>query len=709
MMSRMPDRSPVRRALLVLALLVPLVVDPFGADTQGAKALLLALCGGLLLILDGAAAWRGRPVPQPGAPEALLMLLAGWSAASLGWATNPALGGARVLLLGGMLGVARGLRAEVQGAESAARWLRGLLAAGALAVAVDTVLIVMARPELQDSTLKHASQLFVHNNMAASFVMALVPLGLAALLLSTGIARLALSLFLAGALSYLLLLGSRAGVLGAVLGMLVTGGLFLLRERLHGAAPPGRRMLLVAGALVLAAALLPLSESARGLAKDAYYTGVRLTGLDLGDTSFRPILWRKTLELSAEHPFGGVGAGNFPVVFPRFEHQKVAKPHAHNDALQVLAELGVPGLLLFLGLLATTALSLWGALRGGDRVRFGVAAGLLGLLLVLVVGGLFEVPFALGATALTYAFVIGLCGVLQPTSWAPLPPRRAIVAVICGALLTGLAAWRLPASYWMARAHAAAEAGRLDEAVAACDSAARLRTGAYNPEQLAGQLELQRGRPEAALEHARRALELAPWSSELLVDEGKALFALGRFAEAARTQEQALALTQVSEEAFLNLQIARFYSGEERLALDQLESQVRRQPDISLDFLQRLAELARIRAENLKEDDAELESALVGARHWYAVVAQEDPSRRPALDAQFRDLTHRLQVRPGAPDSWFKGTYRRWLAQGDWGIPGPALFIGLGPDDRMLYPGWALPPDGFPSGSWRQPSVWEDG
>ncbi|MBM3985928.1 MAG: hypothetical protein FJ296_09610, partial [Planctomycetes bacterium] len=98
----------VRRTLLLLALLVPLVLDPFGADTQATKAGLLAMVGGTLLALEGAAVVVGRPVPRTTGPEALLLLLAAWSAASLSWATNPALGLSRVLGLVGLLGLARG-------------------------------------------------------------------------------------------------------------------------------------------------------------------------------------------------------------------------------------------------------------------------------------------------------------------------------------------------------------------------------------------------------------------------------------------------------------------------------------------------------------------------------------------------------------------------------------------------------------------------
>src|SRR5215510_9564450 len=72
---RMPAGSVARRVLLALALLVPLSVDPFGADTQGMKAELLALCGGLLLLLDARDRLARRPVAPLDAPELLLVAL----------------------------------------------------------------------------------------------------------------------------------------------------------------------------------------------------------------------------------------------------------------------------------------------------------------------------------------------------------------------------------------------------------------------------------------------------------------------------------------------------------------------------------------------------------------------------------------------------------------------------------------------------------
>lgn len=708
----MPTPSAVRRALLALALLVPLAVDPFGADTQGVKTALLTLAGGTLLALEGAAVLAGRPVPRTTGPEALLLLLCAWAAASLAWATNPALGSTRVLALVGVLGLARGVRAELAAGSSAWRWLAALMAAATLAVLVDFGLVLRAQPGLAEEAAKHASRLFVHNNMAAGWVACLVPLAIAGVLATAGWTRslpwlAALALLVAG----LQLYGSRASLLGAAIALPVTAGLVLAQPRLARARPPGRRLALLAGALVLAGALLPLSDTARGLAKDAYYAGVKLTGIEVEDGAFRQILWRKTLVMAAERPLSGVGAGNFPVVFPRFERFQAPKPHAHNDLLQVLSELGLPGALLFLALLAGTALLLLRGLLGRtDPARHALLAGLAGSLAVLFVGGLFEVPCALAATQALLAWMLGLGGALQPGGASSVPrASRLLGAVIlaAGLLAAGLTAARLPASWLMARAEAAARAGELDAAEALYTRAAALGTGAYHPWRTLGLIARQRGRLPEALEHMRRARALAPHAAERMVDEGDVLGDMGRWDEAADAFAAAVALTPQADEPFFRLQLALGQSGQLARMVDACEQRVRQDTEVSLAVIVKLADAARRLADTVPE--AEQERALVRARHWYAVLAQEDPARRPALDANFRDLTHRLQIRPGAPDTWFKGTYRRWLDQGGWGIPGPALSVSLVEEDPRLYPGWILPPEAFAPGSWRHPSLWKDG
>jgi hypothetical protein len=77
----------------------------------------------------------------------------------------------------------------------------------------------------------------------------------------------------------------------------------------------------------------------------------------------RSELWTVGLRIVRAHPVGGVGVGNFTQASPRYvlepgllEHTHLifaAQPKvAHNAYLQVLAEMGAPGLLLFLAIIA---------------------------------------------------------------------------------------------------------------------------------------------------------------------------------------------------------------------------------------------------------------------------------------------------------------------------------------------------------------------
>ena len=91
----------------------------------------------------------------------------------------------------------------------------------------------------------------------------------------------------------------------------------------------------------------------------------RVTRISAQDSSGRNDLWRVGLAVAADHPAFGVGAGNFTVVSPRYAegpfdivsvNYVVDTPKVtHNTYLNVLDELGLPGL-LFLGTAFASAL-----------------------------------------------------------------------------------------------------------------------------------------------------------------------------------------------------------------------------------------------------------------------------------------------------------------------------------------------------------------
>ncbi|MCK4245121.1 MAG: O-antigen ligase family protein, partial [Candidatus Omnitrophica bacterium] len=63
--------------------------------------------------------------------------------------------------------------------------------------------------------------------------------------------------------------------------------------------------------------------------------------------------WRSCLSMTKDHPFFGVGLGNFRYVYPKYMlgAAKVKFLHAHNIFFQIATEMGIPGLLVFLWLL----------------------------------------------------------------------------------------------------------------------------------------------------------------------------------------------------------------------------------------------------------------------------------------------------------------------------------------------------------------------
>jgi tetratricopeptide (TPR) repeat protein len=84
--------------------------------------------------------------------------------------------------------------------------------------------------------------------------------------------------------------------------------------------------------------------------------------------------WRIALDTWWADPLAGVGAGGYdkPYFARRATSEDIRQPH--SLPLQVLAELGIAGGLLFAGALALIATGAWRRIRGGDRAPLVVAA-----------------------------------------------------------------------------------------------------------------------------------------------------------------------------------------------------------------------------------------------------------------------------------------------------------------------------------------------
>lgn len=89
--------------------------------------------------------------------------------------------------------------------------------------------------------------------------------------------------------------------------------------------------------------------------------------------------WQAALNMATEHPWLGVGMGNYEVVYGEFRLINWDEPlgHAHNYYLNVLAEAGIIGLISYLFMLALFVLLTWQIRRHPDEFSRIVAMGLL--------------------------------------------------------------------------------------------------------------------------------------------------------------------------------------------------------------------------------------------------------------------------------------------------------------------------------------------
>jgi O-antigen ligase len=177
------------------------------------------------------------------------------------------------------------------------------------------------------------------------------------------------------------LTGSRGGFVGLV----AAGVSYVYRRRGLGAA------VAVLAVLVASVLVLPTELSTRALATLSGDTSQLPAELEASNRAHVGLFWA-ALRMISDSPFVGVGPLNFKdlsTLYTGLEQGNMA----HNMFLEIAAELGLPVLMIFVMLLATTFRALGSAaqLRGGPEARelAGWAEGLRSGLTGYVIGGCF--------------------------------------------------------------------------------------------------------------------------------------------------------------------------------------------------------------------------------------------------------------------------------------------------------------------------------
>ena len=146
------------------------------------------------------------------------------------------------------------------------------------------------------------------------------------------------------------------------------------------------------------------------------------TSLTESNTSVRLLFWATGWEMFRRHPLRGVGANNYEVAFPwaraRFAQSHKDSPltelneqlltqYAHNEYVQILAELGAVGFLLFFLFCAALIVTFWRALRRARRPLLALGSG-AGLLAFAVSSGASAFSFRWLGSGLIFFFAAAL-------------------------------------------------------------------------------------------------------------------------------------------------------------------------------------------------------------------------------------------------------------------------------------------------------------
>lgn len=189
---------------------------------------------------------------------------------------------------------------------------------------------------------------FSHKNLLASAIMLSFPLVLAAWSILKGPwskAAMVLSIMMLIEMSVLQTRGVWLSLLGAGL---LSGLVWLLKKQKDIAISRTWVLGMIGVAVLILVGLFASPQIKAGITNSS-------------NVQKRMAFWENTMDMIAEHPATGVGAGNWKLLFPKYGLDKVdfsvgqgithiQRPH--NDFLWIWSELGPLGLLLYLGIFA---------------------------------------------------------------------------------------------------------------------------------------------------------------------------------------------------------------------------------------------------------------------------------------------------------------------------------------------------------------------
>jgi O-antigen ligase len=469
--------------------------------------------GALLVIATSAASWLGAAFGPLGAPYGL-DAVARWTS---------------------LFGLACGASVLADAPEPRQRVLEAVTLASAVVAGVGLLQHLELAP-LSIPVISRPGSTFGNRNLAAEAMAVALPLGVgAAAGARTRGARVATIVALVLQLVFLAVTRTRGAWVGAACGLGVT--LWCVRRYVNRAA---RYVALGAGVAAVLGAWVPGRLTAHDAGDAKRYsaiTDVLEQGADVHSTAVRTRLglWRRTVEIFWDHPWLGVGPGNWPVVFPLYAEPNASREgvltaahvarQAHQDWLERAAETGAVGLIALVALASAAAVAVRRR-QASEQRDASIAASAAGGALAAVAGvSLASFPLEMPATIALTGLALGLVAPVEgkspsrslhwQRSWVP-----AALGILLGLGLVAPAAMRVErsvrSSWWLGAAERAMRRDRgsegTEEALADLDRALAARPADCRALFRDAQALQRDSHWLGAARAARRALAIEPYS-----------------------------------------------------------------------------------------------------------------------------------------------------------------------------------------------------
>ena len=113
-------------------------------------------------------------------------------------------------------------------------------------------------------------------------------------------------------------------------------------------------------------------------------------------------------DITRDFPLTGVGPNMVPRVYARYRPDYAVNkvnPHLHNVPVQIMAERGIPALLVWLAFVGTLAAGLLRLFRSGERL---LAATAIAAVVAMLAAGQFEYNFGDSEFLMTFLILVTL-------------------------------------------------------------------------------------------------------------------------------------------------------------------------------------------------------------------------------------------------------------------------------------------------------------